>query len=54
MEVDVGLINGLPNNGGRSRTGSRPLLGRLKRKRRVAREAMERKAREPLPGAGDE
>lgn len=54
MEVDVGLINGLPNDGGRSRTGSRPLLGRLKRKRRVAREVMERKAREPLPGAGDE
>ncbi len=54
MEVDVGLINGLPNDGARSRTGSRPLFGRLKRKRRAAREALERKAREPLPGAGDE
>ena len=54
MEVDVGLINGLPNDGDRSRTGSRPLSGRLRRKRRAAREALVRKAREPLPGAGDE
>ncbi len=54
LEVDVGLINGLPNDGERSRTGSRPLFGRLRRKRRAAREALERKAREPLPGAGDE
>ena len=54
MEVDVGLINGLTNDGGRPRAGSRPLLGRLKRKGRAAREALERKAREPLPGAGDD
>ncbi len=54
MEVDVGLINGLPNDGGRSRAGSRPLFGRLKRRRRAAREALERKASGPLPGAGDE
>ena len=45
MEVDVGLINGLPNDGGRSRAGPRPLLGRLKIKRRAAREALERTAR---------
>ncbi len=54
MQPDVGLINGLANKRVRSRGRSRPLIGRLRRKRRVAREALERKAREPLPGAGNE
>ena len=54
MAVDVGLINGLPNGGGARRGRQRPLLGRGRKWRAAAREAMERKARRPLPGAGDE
>jgi hypothetical protein len=54
MQPDVGLINGLANKRVRSRARSRTLFGRLKRKRSVARQTLERKAREPLPGAGDE
>ena len=54
MQVDVGLINGLPNKGPRPKGRGLPLLRRFKRRRRAAREAMERKATEPLPGADGE
>jgi len=54
MQPDVGLINGLANKRMRSRARSRSLFGRLKRKKSHARKTLERKASEPLPGAGDE
>lgn len=54
MEVDVGLINGLPNEGPRSIGRRLPLLQRLKGRRRASRKTLERKAREPLPGADGE
>jgi hypothetical protein len=50
LDVGTGLINGMgsgprpPNNRGL------PLLGRSRKRRRAAREALERKASEPLPG----
>ncbi|UCC92725.1 MAG: hypothetical protein JSW25_08685 [Thermoplasmata archaeon] len=50
LDVGAGLINGLAASG-RSQRGTRaPLLRRSKRKRRAAREALERKANAPLPG----
>ena len=54
LEVDVGLINGLPTDAPKRKGRGLPLLGRFKRKRRAAREALERKATEPLPGADGE
>jgi hypothetical protein len=54
LEVEVGLINGLPNSVPRKRGRGLPLLHRIKRKRRASREALERKATEPLPGADGE
>jgi hypothetical protein len=51
MEVEVGLINGLPNRDARARGPRLQLLKGSKRRRRAAREALERKASEPLPGA---
>jgi hypothetical protein len=50
LDVGAGLINGLSNGGKPLKGGALPLLGRSKRKRRAAREAMERKAMAPLPG----
>ncbi len=55
LEMDVGLINGLPNDGSSREGRGFPLLSTSRRRRRAVREAMERKARAPLPGAdGDE
>jgi len=55
MEIDVGLINGLPTDGHSHEGRGLGLIGRSRRRRRAVREAMERKARAPLPGAdGDE
>jgi len=54
MEVDVGLINGLPNEGHSHEGRGLGLIGRSRRRRRAVREAMERKARAPLPGADGE
>ena len=54
MAVDVGLINGLSKGGTKPRGRGRPLIGKGRKKRRAVREAMERKARAPLPGADDE
>lgn len=54
MEVDVGLINGRPNEGPRSNGRGLPLFQRFKGRRRAARRTLERKAREPLPGADGE
>lgn len=51
LDAGMGLINGLPNEGSPPKGRGLPLLGRSKRKRRAAREAMERKARAPPPGA---
>ena len=54
MAVDVGLINGLSNEGPKPRGRAHPLLGSRRKKRRAVREALERKANAPLPGADDE
>ncbi len=51
LDVGMGLINGRPNEGRPPGGGGLPLLSRSKRKRRAARDALERKARSPLPGA---
>ena len=56
MEVGVGLINGVPDGGNGRGKGKRRLhmpFGK-KRRRRAVRDALERKAREPLPGADGE
>jgi len=50
LDVGAGLINGLANGGRPLRERGLPLLGRSKRKRRAARESLERKAMAPLPG----
>jgi hypothetical protein len=52
LEVDVGLINGLPTGRGRAGRAARPLAPGSKRKDRTARAALERKAAQPLPGTG--
>jgi len=51
MEVEVGLINGLPAKAqGEAKT--RPaLLGRWRKRDRAAREALERRAAQPLPSS---
>lgn len=55
LDVGVGLINGMGGAGTPPKGRGLPLLGGSKRKRRAAREALARKASEPLPGAdGDD
>ena len=54
LEVDRGLINGLPNERGERPSSARGLLAVSKRRRRAARRALDRKASEPLPGSGGE
>ncbi|MCK4971497.1 MAG: hypothetical protein KAS77_13260 [Thermoplasmata archaeon] len=51
LDVGVGLINGLANEGSPSKRAGLPLIRRSKRKMRAARQALERKASAPLPGA---
>ena len=51
LDAGMGLINGLPNEGRPPKGGGLPLLLRSKRKSRAARDALERKARSPLPCA---
>ncbi|UCC92303.1 MAG: hypothetical protein JSW25_06415 [Thermoplasmata archaeon] len=54
LDVGAGLINGLSNGGKPLKGRGLPLLGRSKRKKRAAREALERKAMAPLPGTDGE
>jgi hypothetical protein len=54
LEVGVGLINGLPKGQETRRSGGLSLLRRSRRKGRAAREALERMADAPLPGADGE
>lgn len=49
LDVGVGLINGMANEGSPSKGAG--LIRGSKRKRLAAREALERKASAPLPGA---
>jgi hypothetical protein len=51
LDVGTGLINGMGGAAGPPKGRGLPLLGGSRRKRRAARKALERKAREPLPGA---
>ena len=51
LEVDVGLINGLPTRKEGPKGVARRLAIGANRKERTARAALERKAAEPLPGA---
>ena len=51
LDVGVGLINGLANEGTPSKGARLPLIRGSKRKREAARDALERKASAPLPGA---
>lgn len=51
LDVGTGLINGMGSGARPSQGRGLPLVGRSKRKRNAARRALERKAREPLPGA---
>lgn len=51
LDVGVGLINGMANEGTPSKGVGLPLIRGSKRKRKAARDALERKASAPLPGA---
>ncbi len=51
LDVGTGLINGMGSNARPSRARTLPLVGMSRRKRRAVREALERKAAAPLPGA---
>ena len=50
LDAGTGLINGLANGGQPLKGRGLPLLRRSKRKKRAAREALERLAYAPLPG----
>ena len=52
LEVEVGLINGLPTGRRATAGAARKLTLGSKRKERTARAALERKAAQPLPGTG--
>jgi hypothetical protein len=49
-----GLINGVPLSEQSNGTRGSALFGRSKKKEKAAREALGRKAEEPLPGSGGE
>jgi hypothetical protein len=50
LDAGAGLINGLASGSQPPKGRGLPLLARSKRKKRAAREALERKAIAPLPG----
>jgi hypothetical protein len=54
LEVDRGLINGLPSAKGERPRSGRGLFAVSKRRRRAARRILDQKASEPLPGTDDE
>ncbi|NIP37040.1 MAG: hypothetical protein GWN18_18905 [Thermoplasmata archaeon] len=54
LDVGTGLINGMGSSARPSRARALPLIGMSRRKRRAVREALERKAAAPLPGADDD
>jgi hypothetical protein len=51
LDVGTGLINGMGSGERPAKGRGLPLLGMSRKRRRAAREALERKASEPLPGS---
>jgi hypothetical protein len=54
LDVGTGLINGMGSGERPPKRRGLPLIGRSRKRRRAARQALERKAAAPLPGSDGE